>query len=505
MLLKIILGVLALGIVFPLLFASLMMLGAKASNRSYKKVEKETSDSFFEKDGKIYYSIGGNLTFVGASELYGCDAASFRVLGTNLGTDKDRIYYGGRVLGLAEDCIEGPAANELEVIEAHPDLVNANKNELELYTYEYAATGERQQSAFLRDQHNVFVYPQLLEGADPDQFKAVSFNYGHDQQFIYFEDRRLEPFNGQSIKVTQFDWEEDILFVDNNVYIAGNLRTDIDASSLKAIAKNHMVDKNTAYFERTPIEDSEPSTYTTFKNSDYYSKDERNVYYSGKKLHNADPESFKVLGQYGEVVSDKDHFYFTNVKVLNLKPGKDFRVNPTSMVEYKYQTLQLTEDTALILDHDEVKELSDHSPIVIYNNQVYDKFRGLLDGAKPESIQLIEHNNLYVISEEKLYYDAKVMEGVNPDECKIYPFDHTLSHYVETDKHVYFRGNPLKAEGIVYVREQNDGALTSFEGNHFVCNTRYCFWDDKRVINLSPEQAATVTYEEMENFEVEGD
>lgn len=227
---KILLIVLAVCVAIPFVVAILFFASAKVSNSAYKKVNADLSDSYFIKEGKVYYSTGGNLTFVGAYELFGSDAGSFRVLGETVAVDKDRVYFGKMVLAETGANFEEVNENELQTIEAHPELLAANKTDLELYFYTHSKTGKKHESTFLRDKTKVYAYPQLLDGAKPDEFQALSYNFGYDQQNVYHGETILAPYEGQPIRVEHNDWEENLLFLGETVFIGAKRRNDIDLS-----------------------------------------------------------------------------------------------------------------------------------------------------------------------------------------------------------------------------------------------------------------------------------
>ncbi|MBV1911499.1 MAG: DKNYY domain-containing protein [Kangiellaceae bacterium] len=500
---KITLIIVAVVLAIPILATLVFFFGAKISNSAYKEVNPNLSDSYFSKEGKIYYSTGGNLTFVGAYELHGSDAETFKVLGETVAVDKNNIYFGKTLLAAERIDFEEVGDDQLETMQAHPDLLAADTSDLKLYFYTHFKTDEKMQSSFIGDRTKVYAYSQLVEGAKPEEFNAISFNYGHDRKNVYHDVSVLESYDEQSIRVEHMDWEKDVLYLGDKVYIGSTFRDDIDAATYKTVDKKHSVDKNNAYFERQPIKDSEPSSYQTFKRSEFYSKDSRNVYYSGKKLHSADPNTFKLHGEYAEVVSDKDHFYFTDTKVLNLKPGVDFKFSPTSMDSYKYQKLYVTNNTALIVDKEDLRVVGEDSSIVVYDNKVYDKFRGYLRGAIPTDIKFIDKNKLYTISSGKVFFEATEMIDASPETCKVYPFDSGLSGYAETPQYIYFQGESISINGKRYRREESDGFLRSFEGNNFVCNNRFCFIDEQRVKSINPADVPKLSYDDMNNYSVE--
>lgn len=136
----------------------------------------------------------------------------------------------------------------------------------------------------------------VFENADPETFKILSKIYAKDKHAVYHY---------------------------------GDVEETLDAETFQMLGQKdsslYMKDKNGIYW-KTPdekLENADPKTFEVV--SIHYAKDKKNVYVHSSVLKNADPETFRVLRDSAgrpAIVVDKDHIFFGNEIVEELKPDK---------------------------------------------------------------------------------------------------------------------------------------------------------------------------------------
>ena len=137
-------------------------------------------------------------------------------------------------------------------------------------------------SDHIRDKNYVYYRGKIVEGADPETFKCISYNVYSDKNNIYLKNTILK--NVKENEIIFFDkW-------DKGYYIRGN---DIYYEAIKLDGIN--------------INDFQ---YINPERSFSYIKSTKNVYLYGKKIIGADPKTFKISFEGYLISQDKNHRCF---------------------------------------------------------------------------------------------------------------------------------------------------------------------------------------------------
>lgn len=98
---------------------------------------------------------------------------------------------------------------------------------------------------------------------------------------------------------------------EDGVYYAGK-NTQIDKDTFEEILggrREYGKDKKSVYYNGKVVQGADPETIEAMG---LYAKDKKNVYYMGKKINGADPDTIIVWGNYSK---DKKNVYFQRTKV----------------------------------------------------------------------------------------------------------------------------------------------------------------------------------------------
>lgn len=164
------------------------------------------------------------------------------------------------------------------------------------------------------DKKHVYSYGKILDGNfDLDTFKVFNYSYIADKNGIYFynsmpkklkkvEEADVETFEIMIGEYDGFGFGSEHFAKDNkNIYYYGEKIGYIDVNTFVILDELYSKDKNSVYFQGRKIEGVDVETFEIIDNnesSNEYSKDKRNVYYSGEKIKGADVESFKILNHF---------------------------------------------------------------------------------------------------------------------------------------------------------------------------------------------------------------
>ena len=179
--------------------------------------------------------------------------------------------------------------------------------EADLSTFEIIVSGGRVNVA--KDKNHVFSMDQIIEGADPNSFKHIRYDFFKDKNNIYHGSNRLENIDVETFEI-----------------IIGGGRFDV------------FKDKNNVYYGSTLIEDADPSTFEYFperhnltSGSGYsYAKDKNNVYLGSEKLLNADPEAFVLMIDKGIYGKDENNAYYQSTLI------EEADLNTFEVIDYHY-------------------------------------------------------------------------------------------------------------------------------------------------------------------------
>lgn len=257
--------------------------------------------------------VTNKKTYRTESNVEGVDGDSFVVLNSTYSKDKNNVFSNGKILA-------GADTQTFELI------LNPN--------YDLEETGlpeSKKYSIYAKDKYGAYCNSKLLRNSDPATFTVL---------------------------VSNLDLARD----SNNVYLGCDINNDLDPDTYKKLEHPYSVDVDSVFIApnypglpQLRKFGANPETFEVITESyqNYFSKDDKNVYYLGYIIEGADPESFELImdREFNDATSfskDKENVYFQTVKVqgadpktfehVNLSTGKDSkREYEMTRVEYKHQ------------------------------------------------------------------------------------------------------------------------------------------------------------------------
>ncbi|MFC2162941.1 DKNYY domain-containing protein [Candidatus Altiarchaeota archaeon] len=218
-------------------------------------------------DGKAFYkwregSQHGSIQYT--KNITGADPASLRDLGGGYAADKDRVYWQGQVIRDAD-----PAS---------------------FYRLLYQKNGSSRspQTSYSMDKDRIYYERQALKGIRPQNFKYYGQHYCGGSNTVYHKTLKISGADPATFKVV--DWDGIYSKDKDNVYIKYQ-KTQVEGQ------------------EEPPkkLEHVDPSSFEALNR--YYTRDYRFVYYHGKMINGADPETIEVNEGEHTIARDADSCY----------------------------------------------------------------------------------------------------------------------------------------------------------------------------------------------------
>lgn len=185
-------------------------------------------------------------------------------------------------------------ANESQGRVEHP-IPDADPNSFEvLNTKGYA-----------RDKLHVYFQYQLLEGADPNTFEAISDLYGKDTSQVYYRGKPIQGADPASFSLINLQWGRDR----NDIYIQDRPIKACDPATFELLKDGWEKDSECVYRGSAQLENADPKTFTVLNY--WFGKDSSHVYDSFPRIiEGADAATFKLQKGLCKVCAeDKNHCY----------------------------------------------------------------------------------------------------------------------------------------------------------------------------------------------------
>lgn len=246
---------------------------------------------------------------------------------------------------------------------------------------------------FSKDANHVWFRLESIENADPGTFRKLKYDYSVDSCHVFYRWYMIagadpetfvvdEPFMGKdkndvyvfSVPLHVSDKESFKLFYDkHNIY------------SLWAIDRDYIYYLDGIFFDDNDIVKTETSDYDSFRlmpKSVFYAMDKMHVYYQGKVIEGADPETFEIIDMEHFVCKDKSGIYFCGERTaLN-----DYSSSNWNEFEGFYQD----------------------------GDKVYDRrFRQMPDGTDFATIHHVKNRN-WVVDSQRVYWQNYLVVGADP-------------------------------------------------------------------------------------------
>jgi len=161
---------------------------------------------------------------------------------------------------------------------------------------------------FSKDKHAVYRFGKRVKGVlDPRSFQIFNYVYRGDQYALY-DFAIIKNFDGE--------------FIDDFKLIANDL---IDRKTFALLSYPYAKDKEHVYYIGKRIEDADTESFSVLLDAgkilrNRYAKDKEHAYYIGKKIEDADAESFSVIQNLSDLLAydyakDKEHAYYIGKRI----------------------------------------------------------------------------------------------------------------------------------------------------------------------------------------------
>ncbi len=287
----------------------------------------------------------------------------FKMLTHNYATDGSNVFYKKKIIS--------PIEINNYFFKHIPDITNENK--LDNYHYNLSLflmdskrvfwRGNEIKQAdpesfhlvnykrgFYADNSSIFVLSKFavsdsngiekISGANPKYFTIINDDYERDNNFLYFQAKKIPHSDPDSYTKINFFFSKDKNNLYWNGYIVLNRYADevndlskkifkvffYDKYSVKIflaneyqdINKNFQTDGKVVFHRQNLIPDADLGSFTAIDN--YYSKDSKHVFYASETVMGADLESFESIDL--DFAKDNKHAYWKNLQLLNIDPGQ---------------------------------------------------------------------------------------------------------------------------------------------------------------------------------------
>ena len=148
---------------------------------------------------------------------------------------------------------------------------------------------------FSRDSTHVYRYQLLINDADAETFTIIdgTCSYSKDKNRVYGGLAENGIIDGADPVTFQMVGPSDNIARDKNaVYFSGTRLDDVDPASYRLLGSGYAVDKKRAFYYITPIAGADAKTFRVLPLS--YAKDNKHVYLRGELLASADAATFRT-------------------------------------------------------------------------------------------------------------------------------------------------------------------------------------------------------------------
>lgn len=181
-----------------------------------------------------------------------------------------------------------------------------------------------------KDKNYVFFENKVIKKANPKTFEIIEYGfYTKDDKHVYNRGEIIKNADPISFKILNYTYQKD----KNNVWVIGK-RTNIDVNTFKTLKYKlvqppnkqynslYVVDKNYVYFQGKIMPQADPNSFSLIVSEapyQVYGIDTNNVFYSGKKIDSADSKSFTIIKNKTSRIrynaQDKNYYYNRDIKI----------------------------------------------------------------------------------------------------------------------------------------------------------------------------------------------
>ena len=429
------------------------------------------------------YAKDKNRVYYLGRELEGVDPESFQHVNSIIRKDKKNVYYNEKI-------IEGADPETFQEIEGASFYKDKNRAYYGVYGVQTMdvdiKTFKILNFYYSKDKKNVYYEDKKLETLDPKTFEVIDYSYGKDKNGVYYIDYPLD------LDINHIKTEADIITDGKKTYYDNKELKGINQQEWENLGGGYSKDRDSIYYTGEKIINSDAGSAETIQESlkeectlNYgwsdHIRDKNYVYYRGKIVEGADPETFKCISY--NVYSDKNNIYLKNTILKNVKENEIIFFDKWDKGYYirgndiYYEAIKL--DGININDFQYINPERSFSYIKSTKN-VYLYGKKII-GADPKTFKISFEG--YLISQDKnhVYYNGEKIPGIIPNSFKV---DHG---YLSDGKIAYYNGEKMdkniNIENIQYL------------GGSYVTDGINVFYDGKWLESFNEGEFLVLSYD----------
>lgn len=235
----------------------------------YKDVLLEAEPNGSLKPLDEYFALDSRNVFYRNAVIPGSDAASFTALSEHYAKDKAHVYY----------CETYRKGQEYYAVLHNRISVISDADPL---TFTYL------ESNYAKDRSKAFYEGKSFPVRDATTFKMLEYGFAKDTLRGYYLQTEIAESHGMTFVSLDNEYSKDA----QNVYFS-TMQTRTDSASVPIT---------------WIVQNAASSSFEVLEKG--YAKDHKNVFYKGKPLAGANPESFRMLVTATENADARDHYVF---------------------------------------------------------------------------------------------------------------------------------------------------------------------------------------------------
>lgn len=278
-------------------------------------------NNYYKDRNHVYYHGNYNILII-----ENADPNTFEYVVNHYSKDKNFVYFDHRKL---VDSKVFPSANQVEVINTPNNIINNIYLKDTKHVFHYGRlikgadpktfeliidqdkSGKQYLTSYSKDSKNVYFNGELIVDADPKSFINIYSHYGADNSNAYYKTTKLANADIQLLKEQKgkfkelgYNPENKYIVSDQYVFYYGRAIKNADPNTFK-IESNYTKDKNYIYLNHLPLEGADPITFKELYSG--FAKDKQHVFFNFKLLENSDSTSFQFINT--KLAKDNNQLY----------------------------------------------------------------------------------------------------------------------------------------------------------------------------------------------------
>ncbi len=360
-----------------------------------------------------------------------------------------------------------------------------------------------------------------IEGADPNTFEVLNYNYAKDRNGIYYQEELLSGLSDHNLQFfspyTKFGDEQTAYSYvkdDKKVFYLGDEMKQADALSFEYLWGDYSLDKNYIFYgdkmmrprggSYDTIKGDEQADYIRVDDTVYYkgeklvgvdtqhfrvlskelSKDAYRVYYRGEAIDQADAQSFEPINNFFS--KDKHRLYYEEKPLPHSDPhsyqyideyfSKDkHQVYYFSIIILGVDAMHFSSSDASRLQGSDYRLLfeNEHEAQFVLKKNIEDSLEGFstyhgdvyinnykVHGAKSDGFLRLSSEDFFYRYGQKIFYLSLEVKGADAES-----FEVISGRFAKDKNHLYWMGDIVEGVDVktfvyqegIYAEERNDG------------------------------------------------